>query len=233
MFGVWRGVFCMLLCLCAGCSSLAIKIPESASYTNGIAIMHSQKAKSKVQLEIAQEIVGGFNLIPFIIYIAAENLSEETIFFAPSNVSLYVGEKNIAFFESKHLRNITLNVTQALYDYSIEVTSPNNRMIYEPFFYPDAYRFYPVPFMLDSGFFLHYRFYDYSFARARYAQYNATNNARMFLVAHYLRKNTLKKHDVKGGFLLVHPSVLKAGVLLIRVQIGEDIHEFSLYLSKP
>ena len=57
-------------------------------------------------------------------------------------------------------------------------------------------------------------------------------NARKFLISHYLRKNTLRKNDVKGGFILLPYKNLKAGDMYIQVSAGSEIYRFLVKLSK-
>ncbi len=220
---------CIILCY-VGCSSLAVKPANIASYNNGIAIIQEKKAKSKIQVEIAQEIVGGFDRIPLVIYIAIENLHDEALLFSPANISFSINEESISAYDFYNLIRSNLNITQALYDYGIETTPPNNA-INDPFFSATAYRPYPVPLWLDGTFFMGYRFYDYSFARASfYTNQTESYNARKFLIAHYLRKNTLHKHDVKGGFILIPYGSLRAGDMQIQVQVGQETYKFLVRL---
>lgn len=223
-------LICILLCF-VGCSSLIVKPDKIVSYNNGIAIIQDKRAGSKIQIEIAQEIIGGFDRTPLVIYIAVENLNDNTIYFSPENIFFDINNKDIKPYNFNALAYSSLSVANALYDYGIEPSSPNVT-INDPFFSAAAYRPYPAPFIFDGGFFMAYRFYDYSFARANYAAQLESYNARKFLIAHYLRKNTLHKNDVRGGFVLIPYSCLKSGDMYINVEVGEDKYRFLVKLLK-
>lgn len=230
----YRFIFaCILLCF-VGCSTLAVKPDRILSYNNGIAIIQDKQAKSKIQIEIAQEVIGGFERIPLIFYIVVENLHDNTLHFSPDNISFEIDNKHIKPYDFNAIAYSNLSVAQALYDYGIVPKLPNSA-INDPFFSISAYHPYysmPIPFMIDGGFFMAYRFYDYSFARANYAAQLESYNARKFLIAHYLRKNTLNKNDVRGGFVLIPYSRLKVGDMYINVKVGEEKYRFLVKLLK-
>lgn len=228
---MYRFMLVFILFCFFGCSSLIVKPDKIKSYNNGIAIIQDKKAKSKIQIEIAQEVIGGFERIPLIIYVVVENLLDETINFSPANIYFELNNKNIKPYNFNSIAYSNISIAQALYDYGIQSSSPNTAII-DPFFSATAYRYYPVPFMFDNGFFIAYRFYDYSFARANYATQLESYNARKFLIAHYLRKNTLHKNDVRGGFVLIPYNRLSAGDMYINVAIGEDTYRFLVKLIK-
>lgn len=223
---------CVSLCFMA-CSSLVVKPDKIASYNNGVAIMQDKQEKSKIQIEIAQETIGGFDNVPLIFYVALENLSDEILQFSTENISIVLNEKIIIKpYSFQALSRSNFSLSQALYDYGIETTPPNLR-VSDPFFSMNAYHIYPMPFMFDNGFFMAYRFYDYSFARANFYNMQLESfNARKFLISHYLRKNTLRKNDVKGGFILIPYRNLKAGDMYIQVSAGSEIYRFLVKLSK-
>ncbi len=215
-----------------GCSSLVVKPENILAYNNGIAIIQDKKTQSKIQFEIAQEIIGGFDNIPLIIYITIENLSDSNILFSTDNVSMFLNGKSITPYSFNNFISSNINISQALYDYGIEVTTKNTNII-DPFFNPSSYYAYPIPIFLNGGFVMAYRYYDYSFARANiYSVQSTQYNARQFLIAHYLRKNTLKKNDVKGGFILIPRSNLKEGNMIVNVKVGKDIHTLKINLQK-
>lgn len=214
------------------CSSLVVKPDKITSYNNGVAIMQDKQEKSKIQLEIAQETIGGLDNVPLVLYVAIENLSDEILQFSTENISIILNEKIIKPYSFQALSRSNFSLSQALYDYGIEITPPNLK-VSDPFFNMNAYHIYPMPFMFDNGFFMAYRFYDYSFARANFYNMQLESfNARKFLISHYLRKNTLRKNDVKGGFILIPYKSLKAGDMYIQVNAGSEIYRFLVKLSK-
>lgn len=221
---------CLLLCFIS-CTSLKVKPDKVVGYNNGIAVLQDKQLKSKIQIEIAQEVVGGFNNIPLIIYVVVENLQDDTIQFSPANISFKIGDKEIYPYDFYVTIRSNLNIGDALYEYGIETTPPNIT-ISDPFFNSASYRLYSMPFMLDNGFFMAHRFYDYSFARANYMAQLESYNARKFLIANYLRKNTLHKNDVKGGFLLIPYSKLKLGDMYINVRVGDELYKFLVQLTQ-
>lgn len=216
---------CIALCF-FGCSSLTIKLDNEVSYNNGIAIIHGEQEKSKIQLEIAQEVIGGFNQVPFVIYVMVENLEDRVIDFSPANISFEMNNKNVKPYDFSSLKYSSFSISQALYDYGIEPTSPNIP-ITDAFFSASAYN-YPIPF----GGLMVYGFYNYSFARASYITQLEAYNARKFLISHYLRKNTLRKNATAGGFMLIPYNYLKAGNMYIYVTVGEDKYRFLIKLLK-
>lgn len=214
-----------------GCSSLAVKPDGVLGYNNGIAIIQDTKTNSKVQFEVAQEVVGGFDDIPLILYISVENMSDNSLLFSTDNVSVLLNDKSLSPYTYDMIIRANVNIAQALYDYGIEVSTPNVNIV-DPFFSSPAYYPYPVPVFFNGNFVMGYRYYDYSFARASVYSAQATQyNARKFLITHYLRKNTLNKNDVKGGFVLIPTNALQAGIMLVKVQVGKDIHTLKINLE--
>ncbi|MCI5786149.1 hypothetical protein [Helicobacter trogontum] len=222
---------CMNLYFVA-CSSLTIKPDNIVSYNNGIAIMQDTKEKSKVQVEIAQEEIGGFDRIPLVFYITIENLSDDILQFSTENISIVLDGTTIKPYSFQALSRSSFSLSQALYDYGIEITPPNFK-VNDPFFSMNAYHVYPMPFVFNDGFFMTYRFYDYSFSRANFYNMQLESfNARKFLISHYLRRNTLRKNDVKGGFVLIPYKNLRAGDMHIQVNVGSEAYDFLVKLSK-
>lgn len=62
--------------LMSACASYKITPEHVTSYNNGIQVMTSTQAKSKVQLEIAQSKLKGLNESPLVLYVAAQVIEE-------------------------------------------------------------------------------------------------------------------------------------------------------------
>ena len=71
---MWNFVFlcCVSLCFMA-CSSLVVK-PDNSTYNNGIAIMQDTGKKQDLKYKLYRAV-----LVPLILYVALENLSDETL----------------------------------------------------------------------------------------------------------------------------------------------------------
>lgn len=219
-------IFAIMLC---GCSKLLVKPENISGYNNGIAILQEAKDKSKVQVEVAQDDIGGIDSNPLLIYIIAENNTESSVMFSSDNVYGELNGVQIKPLSFKTLKNSDISVTTPLSDYGIEVPSPNIR-IDNTFFSPGAYFPYYYPGFYGFGF--RYGFYDYSFSRANmYAMQERERNGRRILLAHYLRQNTLKQNEPKNGFVLFPYSLLSAGKFILHIKIGDETYKFNINLE--
>lgn len=212
-----------------GCSSLSVAPENITSYNNGIAIIQDSKQNSKIQFEVAQDDIGGLDSNPLLIYIITENLGENSVAFNITNVRGDMNGVEIQPLSFARLKNSDISVTTALSDFGIEVPSPNVR-VSNAFFSPMAYYPFYYPFYYGGAF--GYGFYDYSFSRANmYAMQERERKGRRILMSHYLRQNTLKKNEPKGGFVLFPYSLLKAGDFILKVQVGGDEYKLNIKLD--
>ncbi|TLE00815.1 hypothetical protein LS73_003535 [Helicobacter muridarum] len=219
----------------SGCGSLSVKPQNIASYNNGIAIIQSNQEESKIQFEVAQNFIGGIDNEPLLLYITVQNLSNKDISFDTDSITVQNNNKILHALEFQELQRYNLNLSEALYAYGKEIeidseTSIEIKVIDTFFKSQFYYPYYPLYFYRGYG----YRFYDYSFARASLqAERNAIlqRKAKQILIANYLRKNTLTKNDTKGGFVVIPYKKMESGVLLVRVQLGEDTHVLTVNLN--
>lgn len=242
------GVFCLAI---VGCSQKKVFIttPDSQSgrystqektYTDGVVLFTSVKTHSAVRFEIAQEEINKTQNEPLAIYISAAIKADEK---ANTQDSKEKGEEFIfdvpsvfAFFEStpvkilsyEELKKSSLNYALAIESFG--VTSPRESLSGRAYPYAShpsfIYRGHP-------GFF----FYDPWFsARDRIEQEQRLEERRRIksiILSSYLRKNTLRANgQAKGGFIVIPPKFVKAGVLRIEVRILDEIHTLSLSVSK-
>lgn len=217
-------------CYFVGCSSLMVQPQHVKSYNNGIAIIQDAKQNSKIQFEVAQEEIGGFNNTPLLIYLVVENLQDKQIFFDINHIHITMNDVSLAPLTFEDIAHSNIDFSDALYDYGID-TQPPQTQIVDPFFSPAAY----TPYFLPAPFFgtFRYGFYDYSFSRANmYAMQQIQSKVRKILIANYLRKNTLLKNNPKSGFIAIPYNRLESGDLIMQVQVGEDKYELLLNLIK-
>ncbi|PAF50201.1 hypothetical protein BKH43_05555 [Helicobacter sp. 13S00401-1] len=219
-----------------GCTSLVLQPSQVSSYDNGIKIYQDSKPNSKIQLEVGQEKVGGFDTTPLVLYVTAESKNTPSIFDL-SNLSFYMNGKPIYPLSYDELRWANLNLSDAAYDYGVytkparisTALTPSDIYFSAPFYAPF------VPFGI-YGFGFNYGFYNYAIARSTLQaqlDQNAINKANALIYQNYLRKSTLLKDSAKGGFVLIPYKRLKAGTLKVTLKVGSDTYDTSIKLLKP
>ncbi|PAF42889.1 hypothetical protein [Helicobacter sp. 11S02629-2] len=219
-----------------GCTSLVLQPSQISSYDNGIKIYQDSKPSSKIQLEVGQEKIGGFDTTPLVLFVTAESKDTSSIFDV-SNLYFYMNGKQVYPLNYDELKWANLNLSDAAYDYGIytkpadisTTLSPSDIYFSAPFYAPF------VPFGI-YGLGFNYGFYNYAIARSTLQaqlKQNAINQANALIYQNYLRKNTLLKDSAKGGFVLIPYSRLKAGTLKVEVKVGKDTYDTSIKLLKP
>ncbi len=208
------------------CATYKVEVGNVSAYHEGVRILDSVKAKSKVRLEIGQNLVGGANRIPLAIFVSALNLSNEAVLFDRDNVSLYQNGKFLESLSTEELKNESIDYSYIIESYHLYI--PTASMPSQPVGIPLIYRGYL------AGFY----FYDEIIfsARERMRRQIELDEQRMrkaIVLSSILRKNTLEKNGKpSGGFVIYLPSRLRAGEIELQVKVGEDKHNFSLQLTK-
>lgn len=233
-----RIAICCLLCLFNACSTYKIRaLPSDSleqSFVDGIEVFVSQKPNSYVRFEIAQNSIGGFDDVPFVVYVVASILSKsgdgESVVFDIANVSAVQDNKTVPILTPEQIKNSHLDFGKAIESFGI-ATSPN------PYIAPSTTISPMYPILLYRGYPGFFAYDPWVFgARDRIEQnMRLEENRRLksIILSSYLRKNTLKhSHAPRGGFIAFDKGKLKVGVLEIRVKILDEIHSMRIQLDK-
>lgn len=219
-----------LMLLLSGCTTYKI-LPENITYYDrGIKILDSQEVKSKVQVEIPQNDIGGFKRLPLVVYVGAEITQGRDVLF---DINSLVATQNgviVPILNYRQVLDSDHNFAEVLQDFSIPIPVPtliNNNFVTPPFFY------------YGRGGFLTYNifFNPFPFNNAQELQIiQEQRQARKIFAMNYLRKNTLSAdrfgEKAKGGFVAIRSKNIKQGILLLKVLIGDEIHFFKLNIQE-
>ncbi len=228
-----------LTLLMGACASYKITPENVSSYKNGIQVMTSTQAKSKVQLEIAQSKLKGLSESPLVLYVAAQILEGNSVVFNRKTISVSINQTNLPVLSLKQVMKSSLDFESILQSFNIAVpTGPI-----------DANVFSPSMFYYGQGAFLAYSGSGYGYGLIPYGiGYGAmllddveeqeieqeSRKALKILAINYLKKNTLSVEDkARGGFVVVDTKNLKTpGVIVIKVFLDNEIHTFKIDVSK-
>lgn len=213
--------------VCTACATYKLEVENVSLYNQGVQIVDSIKPKSKVRLEVGQDILGGLNSIPLALFVSALNLSKEAVIFDRENVTLWQEDKKLKPLSDGELKNKTFDYGYIVESYHLSIPqlalppSPN-----PPVIMPFIYRGYM------GGFYL----YDEVMLSARdrlYAQIklDAQRIRRAAVLSNTLAKNTLQ-NEPRGGFVIYAPQALRDGRLSLHVMVGDEEHIFTLWLRK-
>lgn len=220
---------CLMLLL-SGCTTYKI-LPENITYYDrGIKILDSQEVKSKVQVEISQNDVGGFRRLPFVIYVGAQIQQGRDVLF---DIDSLVATQNgviVPILDYRQVLDSDYNFVEVLQDFSITIpvsTLINNNFVTPPFLY------------YGRGSFLTYNilFNPFPFNNVQELQIiQEQRQARKIFAMNYLRKSTLSADNfgekAKGGFVAIRSKNIKEGNLLLKVLVGDETHLFKINIQK-
>ncbi len=140
MKGVWmrKIVLVAIALLISGCASYKITPEHVTSYNNGIQVMTSTQARSKVQLEIAQSKLKGLNESPLVLYVAAQVLEGKPVVFSRKAISVSINQTSLPVLSLRQVMKSSFDFEGILQSFNISVpTAPidNINMITPPMFY--------------------------------------------------------------------------------------------------
>lgn len=209
-----------------GCASYNVLPQNITRYDKGVKILDSQKASSKVQIEVAQNTLGGFKDTPLVVYVGAEITSGNDVVFDTDNITVKEQNSALPVLTYEQLLTSKFDFTRILEDFGIPTPTPTviNNNIISPFFY------------FGRGGFLAYGpfFYPFLFDNSQNQQLIQEQiQSRKIMGANYLRKTTLSiKSKAKGGFIAIDPKNIKPGVITLNVILDKDTHTFNLDITK-
>ncbi|PAF43947.1 hypothetical protein [Helicobacter sp. 11S02596-1] len=210
----------------AGCATYNVVPQNIARYDKGIEILDSAQPNSKVQLEISQNKLGGLSNPPFVFYLGAQILKGPDILLDTSNLSASQNGKNLDILTYPQILESNEDFSDVLQDFGIP-TPPapiSNTNIITPLFYYGrggflAYNMMFSPFIIS----------DFSSQQMMQEQ----RQARKIMAANYLRKTTLSVDGkAKGGFVAISPKNIKAGTMVLKVILGDEVHYFHINIEK-
>ncbi len=228
-----------LTLLMGACASYKITPENVSSYKNGIQVMTSTQAKSKVQLEIAQSKLKGLSESPLVLYVAAQILEGDSVVFNRKTISVSINQTNLPVLSLKQVMKSSFDFEGILQSFNITVpTGPI-----------DANVFSPSMFYYGQGAFLAYSGLGYGYGMMPYGVgygmmmmddveeqeiMQESRQALKILAINYLKKNTLNvENKAKGGFVVVDTKNLKTpGVIVVKVFLDDEIHTFKIDVSK-
>ncbi len=224
--------------LMSACASYKITPEHVASYNNGIQVMTSTQAKSKVQLEIAQSKLKGLNESPLVLYVAAQVLEGNPVVFSRKAISVSINQTKLPVLSLRQVMKSSFDFEGILQSFNIAVpTTPidNVNMITPPMFYYGQGGFLAYD-MMYGGMGLYGPGFGMMMMDDVEEQevMQESRQALKILAINYLKNNTLNvEGKAKGGFVVVDTKNLKTpGVVVVKVFLEDEIHTFKMDISK-
>ncbi len=233
-----RIVLVAIALLMSACASYKITPEHVTSYNNGIQVMTSTQAKSKVQLEIAQSKLKGLSESPLVLYVAAQVLEGNPVVFSRKAISVSINQTNLPVLSLRQVMKSSFDFEGILQSFNITV----------PIGPIDANVFSPSMFYYGQGGFLAYNgmmyggmgMYGPGFGMMMMDDVEEqevmqeSRQALKILAINYLKNNTLNvENKAKGGFVVVDTKNLKTpGVVVVKVFLEDEIHTFKIDISK-
>ncbi|GAA8969203.1 hypothetical protein VN0041_00210 [Helicobacter pylori] len=225
--------------LMSACASYKITPEHVTSYNNGIQVMTSTQAKSKVQLEIAQSKLKGLNESPLVLYVAAQVLEGNPVVFSRKAISVSINQTNLPVLSLRQVMKSSFDFEGILQSFNISVpTAPidNINMITPPMFYYGQGSFLAYNGMMYGGMGMYGPGFGMMMMDDVEEQevMQESRQALKILAINYLKKNTLNvENKAKGGFVVVDTKNLKTpGVVVVKVFLEDEIHTFKIDISK-
>ncbi|CAK00204.1 hypothetical protein [Helicobacter acinonychis] len=224
--------------LMSACASYKIT-PENVSfYKNGIQVMTSTQAKSKVQLEIAQSKLKGLSESPLVLYVAAQVLEGNSVVFDRKAISVSINQTNLEVLSLKQVMQSSFDFEGILQSFNIRVpTGPVDNV---NIFMPSMFYYGQGSFLAYGG--LGYGMLPYGAGYGMMMMDDVeeqeimqeSRQALKILAVNYLKKNTLNvEGKARGGFVVVSTKNLKTlGVVVVKVFLDDEIHTFKIDISK-
>ncbi|GAA9922340.1 hypothetical protein VN0844_00220 [Helicobacter pylori] len=224
--------------LMSACASYKITPEHVTSYNNGIQVMTSTQAKSKVQLEIAQSKLKGLSESPLVLYVAAQVLEGNPVAFGRKAISVSINQTNLPVLSLRQVMKSSFDFEGILQSFNIAVpTTPidNVNMITPPMFYYGQGGFLAYDMMYGGM-----GMYGPGFGMMMMDDVEEqevmqeSRQALKILAINYLKNNTLNvEGKARGGFVVVDTKNLKTpGVVVVKVFLEDEIHTFKMDISK-
>ncbi|PAF50200.1 hypothetical protein BKH43_05550 [Helicobacter sp. 13S00401-1] len=216
-----------------GCVSLSLQPAKISSYDSGIKIYQDSKPTSKIQIELAQEKVGGFNTTPLVLYITAESKDTQNTF-DMSNISFYMNDKEVFPLTYSELKKESLDLSDVAYDYGIYIKPQSaNKIMIANELHSGEPTYVPLRPHGIHAFSIKYAPNSYVASKqdlqARLNQ-NARAKTNALIYKSYLKKDTPYKGSIQGGFVLIPYKELKPGILRVIVKVGDDAYSTQIKL---
>ncbi len=224
--------------LMSACASYKITPEHVTSYNNGIQVMTSTQAKSKVQLEIAQSKLKGLSESPLVLYVAAQVLEGNPVVFSRKAISVSINQTNLQVLSLRQVMKSSFDFEGILQSFNIAVpTTPidNVNMITPPMFYYGQGSFLAYNGMMYGGMGMYGPGFGMMMDDVEEQEVmQESRQALKVLAINYLKNNTLNvEGKAKGGFVVVDTKNLKTpGVVVIKVFLEDEIHTFKIDISK-
>lgn len=209
---------------------------STSHYEDGVLILTSTLPNSKVRLEIAQSKIGGANITPLALFITAQSTltqSKTPVIFDMEHITLSYKER----IKDQLVERVIMPMSQEslkndMFDFGAIIEAFHLYLPPKPV--PEHYVGVPLIYRGFGGFGV----YDYMIISAReqmqrQIKLEEQRTKRAIIIASSLRKNTLLPHaPFKGGFVLYDPRDLKPTQMQLHINIGNEIHHFTLEISK-
>ncbi|WP_104759259.1 hypothetical protein [Helicobacter bizzozeronii] len=222
----WFVCFLLTIVL-SGCVSYQIKPENVSSYNNGIQVLTSSKARSKVQVEVAQKKLKGIDNPPLVLYVGAQVLGGDPVDFDTSHISVSENGKSLSVLNFNQMMRSSYDFEPALQKFNIAVpTSSTTDVMAPPMFY------------YGQGDFLAYdMMFGMPFMMMDDAQTQAIEQeerqAFKIMAINYLKRSTLKPGGkAKGGFVVVNSKYIVPGTLVVQVLLENELHAFKIDITQ-
>ncbi|TSA84580.1 hypothetical protein [Helicobacter mehlei] len=222
----WFACFLLTIVL-SGCVSYQIKPENVSSYNNGIQVLTSSKARSKVQVEVAQKKLKGIDNPPLVLYVGAQVIGGDPVDFDTSHISVSENGKSLSVLNFNQMMRSSYDFEPALQKFNIAVpTSSATDVMAPPMFY------------YGQGDFLAYdMMFGMPFMMMDDAQTQAIEQeerqAFKIMAINYLKRSTLKPGGkARGGFVVINSKYIVPGTLVVQVLLENELHAFKIDITQ-
>ncbi|MFC3847425.1 hypothetical protein ACFOPX_02590 [Helicobacter baculiformis] len=220
----WVVASCLALGLVTGCTKYSV-VPENISkYNNGVQVLVSNQAHSKVQVEVAQKKIKGLDNPPLVFYVGAQLTGGDPVDFDSSHISVHEGQQNLPVLSFKQMLKSSYDFDPVLQKFNIAVPSTpiTADNLASPMFYYGQGSFLAYDLMLGTPFMM----MDDAQTQAIMQD---ERQAFKIMAINYLRRSTLKPDGkARGGFVVVDPKHITAGTLVVKVALNNEVHTFKI-----
>ncbi|BCD45860.1 hypothetical protein [Helicobacter suis] len=206
-----------------GCASYQIRPENITSYNNGIKVLTSGKAKSKVQIEVAQKKLKGLDNPPLVLYVGAQLIGGSPVDFDTSNISASENGVELPVLTFQQMFKSSYDFEPILQSYNI--ATPDSNIA--------TSGIGPSMFYYGQGGFLAYDMMFGPFMMMDDVQtqeiMQEERQAFKIMAINYLKRSTLRVNGkAKGGFVVINSRGITPGVVMIKVSLEGETHTFKL-----
>ncbi|WP_104625560.1 hypothetical protein [Helicobacter felis] len=220
----WVVASCLALAVATGCTKYSVVPEHVTKYNNGVQVLTSNQASSKVQIEVAQKQLKGLDNPPFVVYVGAQITGGDPVDFDSSHITVNEGQTNLPVLNFKQMIRSSYDFDPVLQKFNIAVPSTpvSTDPLASPMFYYGQGSFLAydvmssIPFMMMDD------------AQTQ-AIMQDERQAFKIMAINYLRRSTLKPDGkARGGFVVIDPKHITPGTLVIKVVLNKDVHTFKI-----